>query len=76
MDDLVRISLKAQISSAISQESTLVVGSIPENTIAVVKFDGSLLTPEKGSNIDVAVPVIVAASDFTRPCASMTGFAV
>ena len=58
VDDLVRISLKAQISLAISQETTLVVGSIPENTIAVVKFDGSLLSPENA-------PIAAGLADFT-----------
>lgn len=58
MDDLVRISLQAQISLAISQETTLVVGSIPENTIAVVKFDGSLLSPENA-------PIAAGLADFT-----------
>ena len=58
VDDLVRISLQAQISFALSQETTLVVGSIPENTIAVVKFDGSLLSPENA-------PIAAGLADFT-----------
>jgi tetratricopeptide (TPR) repeat protein len=46
LDALIRESLRAEIASAVSQESTLGAAEIPDNTIAVVKFDGSLLPKE------------------------------
>lgn len=46
LDALIRESLQSEIASAVSQESTLGATDIPDNTIAVVKFDGSLLPKE------------------------------
>ncbi len=46
LDELIRLSLNKEISDALSDESNIDVSSIPENTMAVVNFDGSLLPPE------------------------------
>ncbi|MGH8015873.1 MAG: tetratricopeptide repeat protein [Candidatus Zixiibacteriota bacterium] len=46
LDALIRESLQAEIASAVSQEGSLGATDIPDNTIAVVKFDGTLLPKE------------------------------
>jgi len=58
LDALIRESLQAEIASAVSQESSLETSNIPDNTIAVVKFDGSLLSKE-------IAPIATGIGEFT-----------
>jgi tetratricopeptide (TPR) repeat protein len=58
LDALIRSSLQAEIASAVSQESSLQTSEIPDNTIAVVKFDGSLLPKE-------IAPIATGIGEFT-----------
>jgi len=58
LDGLIRSSLKMELDHAVAAESTIVVSEIPQNTIAVVKFDGSLLPPE-------TAPIAAGIAEFT-----------
>lgn len=58
LDGLIRNSLTNEINSALDAESTIDPAQIPDNTIAVVKFDGSLLSP------DIA-PIAAGIAEFT-----------
>lgn len=58
MNDLIRKSLNREISKALIDEAEIDVASIPENTLAVVNFDGSLLPPE-------TAPLAFGLAEFT-----------
>ncbi len=58
LDVLIRTSLQGEIDNAVAQESTLVSSEIPDNTIAVVKFDGTLLPKE-------TAPIAAGIGEFT-----------
>jgi len=58
LDVLIRTSLQSEIDNAVAQESTLVSSDIPDNTIAVVKFDGTLLPKE-------TAPIAAGIGEFT-----------
>lgn len=58
LDGLIRSNLRSEIEGAISSESEIDPVQIPQNTIAVVKFDGSLLSP------DIS-PIAAGIAEFT-----------
>jgi TolB-like protein len=55
---LIRTSLQGELDNAVAQESTFVASEIPDNTIAIVKFDGTLLPKE-------TAPIAAGIGEFT-----------
>ncbi len=58
LDALIRSSLQFEVDEAVAQEETLGAQDIPDNTIAVVKFDGTLLPRE-------TAPIAAGIGEFT-----------
>jgi len=58
LDALIRSSLQIEVDDAVAQEGTLGAQDIPDNTIAVVKFDGTLLPKE-------TAPIAAGIGEFT-----------
>lgn len=58
LDALIRSSLQVELNNAVAQESSINAAEIPDNTIAVVKFDGTLLAKE-------IAPIAAGIGEFT-----------
>ncbi len=58
IDHLISKRLRRDVDQAIQNESKIQISSIPENTIAVVNFDGSHLSPE-------IAPISAGLAEFT-----------